>query len=118
MTFKNYTNENKLKGVKKEIQEAIGSYYDHSFNFELFDQIAAVLGRMDQISIEEAIAADTLDNYVYSEADTEIIYRDQKIILIEYYGDIDYLDFDIIFDNFVSDIIKIIKIMKSQGWEV
>lgn len=109
MTFKNYTNENKLQHVNHLLREAIGKYFNYSFNFEFLDQVAAVIDKIGIEELKEALEADQLEELIYITVDNEILYGDQKFILLYEYCDPEYPDYDSTIEYFRGDILEILK---------
>ena len=109
MTFKDYTNEHRLQHVDHLLSEAIGKYFNYSFNFEFLDQVAAVIDSIDVEQLKEALEADQLEDLIYITVESEIVYSDQKFILLHEYCDPENPDYDSTIDYFRDDILEILK---------
>lgn len=115
MFFKDYTEEGKLQKMSPFVKDCIASYFNYTFEFAFLDQVAAVIDRMSENDIIEAIKADELDEYVFNTISEEIIYNDQKFIIVMKYCDPYGADFEEAQEFLTADIIKIIKIMLRKG---
>lgn len=115
MTFKDYTEEGKLQKISPFVKDCIAAYFNYTFEFAFLDQVAAVIDRMTENDIQEAIEADELYEYVFNTISEEIVYNDQKFIIDMKYCDPYCADFEEAQEFLTADIVKIIKIMLREA---